>query len=251
MANDVYFQGGAAGPGSPAVSPNTPSAPVSTPNEAKQEVSGNEPVTKAELEKLRLEIEEQVLRKAQSLTDKLGSKLDVRIKTAQEEAAKAIRIMKASGVTISPEQERATIQTAVNDALVSAEETHVNQVQAEQPRNPDLFVDKEVHRIMRETGVYLDPDEANALIGEVDSPYSYIKQFERICSERSTKPPAQSRVPTLAQGGKPSDVSVIEQQYRNEMALIIEGKHPTIRRGNAQAVTALKAEYRKKGLNVY
>jgi DNA-directed RNA polymerase subunit F len=250
MADATYYQEGAAGLGKPDASSEKPSTEALSPNDAAPEANGTEVVTKAELQRIKAEIEESVLRKTQSMTDKLGSKLDVRIKTAQDEAEKAIRMLKASGVALTPEQERSISQNAVNEALTAKEASEAAQHQEAQSK-PNDFVNGEVRKIMKRTGVYLEPDEANALIGEVDSPFDYVRKFEEICQSRSTRPPEESRIPTLAQGGTANNLASIEQQYRNEIELISTGKHPSIRRGNAQAIADMKAEYRKKGLSVY
>ena len=169
MADATYYQEGAAGLGKPDASSEKPSTEALSPNDAAPEANGTEVVTKAELQRIKAEIEESVLRKTQSMTDKLGSKLDVRIKTAQDEAEKAIRMLKASGVALTPEQERSISQTAVNEALTAKEASEAAQHQEAQSK-PNDFVNVEVRKIMKRTGVYLEPDEANALIGEVDSP---------------------------------------------------------------------------------
>jgi len=251
MADATYYQEGAAGLGKPDASSEKPSTEALSPNDAAPEANGTEVVTKAELQRIKAEIEESVLRKTQSMTDKLGSKLDVRIKTAQDEAEKAIRMLKASGVALTPEQERSISQTAVNEALTAKEASEAAQHQEAQSKPID-FVNGEVRKIMKRTGVYIEPDEANALIGEVDSPFDYVRKFEEICQSRSTRPPEESRIPTMSpSNGKATSVDSLRAQYDKEISDIVHGKHPSIRRGDVMGVTRLKEEYRKKGLSVY
>ena len=251
MAEEVYFQGGGAGAGTSADSPSThPEQPLS-PNEGTQGDKENEPITKEHLARLRAEIEESVLRKAQSLTDKLGTRLDARIKSAQEEAAKAIALAKESGIPLTPEQERLISRNAVDKVYASGDNSPEPQ-KAEPTASPEDYVTKEVRKIMKQTGVYLDPDEANNLIGIVDSPFDYIQKFKSICESRSTRPPEESRIPTMsAGGGKAPGIDALRAQYDKEIAEITQGKHPTIRRGDVMAVTRMKEEYRKKGLSIY
>jgi hypothetical protein len=110
-------------------------------------------------------------------------------------------------------------------------------------------VQREVEKIFRKTGVYIPAEEANALIGTVDSPYEYLKKFEEIATDRSNRLPAESRVATMfPAGGKPTGVDALKRQYDQEMADIVAGKHPTVRRGNAMQITELKHKYRDKGL---
>jgi hypothetical protein len=244
MTEQSYYQGGATGAGIPEVSPQTTSNETTSPNVVSKESNGNEPVTQAQLQSL----EERILRKAQSHTDKLGSTLDKRIKSANDEAVKAITMLKASGISITPEQERTAIQNAVNSALIERDDSPVPE-----RKPPSDLVNEEVQRIMTETGVYLSPEEANAMIGTVRSPYEFIRKFEDICAARTTKPQAETRIPTLAPqtGRSATGVDVLKSQYDAEIAQINTNKHPTIRRGNVQKIVELKAEYRKKGLAVY
>jgi hypothetical protein len=244
MTEQSYYQGGATGAGIPEVSPQTTSNETTSPNVVSKESNGNEPVTQAQLQSL----EERILRKAQSHTDKLGSTLDKRIKSANDEAVKAITMLKASGISITPEQERTAIQNAVNSALIERDDSPVPE-----RKPPSDLVNEEVQRIMTETGVYLSPEEANAMIGTVRSPYEFIRKFEDICAARTTKPQAETRIPTLAPqtGRSANGVDVLKSQYDAEIAQINTNKHPTIRRGNVQKIVELKAEYRKKGLAVY
>jgi hypothetical protein len=244
MTEQSYYQGGATGAGIPEVSPQTTSNETTSPNVVSKESNGNEPVTQAQLQSL----EERILRKAQSHTDKLGSTLDKRIKSANDEAVKAITMLKESGISITPEQERTAIQNAVNSALIERDDSPVPE-----RKPPSDLVNEEVQRIMTETGVYLSPEEANAMIGTVRSPYEFIRKFEDICAARTTKPQAETRIPTLAPqtGRSANGVDVLKSQYDAEIAQINTNKHPTIRRGNVQKIVELKAEYRKKGLAVY
>jgi hypothetical protein len=244
MTEQSYYQGGATGAGIPEVSPQTTSNETTSPNVVSKESNGNEPVTQAQLQSL----EERILRKAQSHTDKLGSTLDKRIKSANDEAVKAITMLKESGISITPEQERTAIQNAVNSALIERDDSPVPE-----RKPPSDLVNEEVQRIMTETGVYLSPEEANAMIGTVRSPYEFIRKFEDICASRTTKPQAETRIPTLAPqtGRSANGVDVLKSQYDAEIAQINTNKHPTIRRGNVQKIVELKAEYRKKGLAVY
>lgn len=255
MTENSYYQGGAKGSGNPDVSPQTVSDEVPSPNGANQELNGNEPVSKAELrsllESVKKEVTESVLRQSQSHTDKLGSVLDKRIKSAQDKADTAINLAKASGVPLTPEQERVVRQTAVNEAMTARDDSPAETPTGKQvgEANQDTFVQREVEKIFRRTGVYVAPDEANALIGEVDSPYEYLKKFEAICADRANRPQAEARIATMfPSGAKPATESVLQQQYNQEIQLVNSGKHPTVRRGNVQQVTALKNEYRKKGL---
>jgi hypothetical protein len=255
MSEQSYYQPGAEGKGNPeGISQTTSDEPIS-PNVVSQELNGNEPVTKEQLRSVVEDLEKSILRKAQSLTDKLGSTLDKRIKSAQDEAGKAISMLKASGVSLTPEQERTISQTAVNQAIAARDDSPAVPERGKQEAivEPGDFVNKEVQRIMSDTGVYISPEEAQVLIGQVRSPYEFIRKFEDICAQRTTKPQAETRIPTLAPttGRATQSVDVLKRQYDDEIAQINKGTHPNIRRGQTEAITKMKAEYRKKGLDVY
>lgn len=251
MTDNVYYQGGAKGSGNPDASPQTVSEDASSPNGAIQELNGNEPVSKAELRSMLEELKKDVIRQAQSHTDKLGSQLDKRIKSATEVADKAINLAKASGVSLSPEQERTLRQTAVNEAMAAGDDSPAVPDKGRKVEEPEQsnFVQREVEKIFRRTGVYVPPEEANALIGEVDSPYEYLKKFEEIVADRANRPQAEARIATMfPASGKPAGIEQLQKQYNQEMADIIAGKHPTIRRGQTAQIVELKNAYHKKGL---
>jgi DNA-directed RNA polymerase subunit F len=247
MSEQVYEREGAQ---------NTGNSEVSSTKPSEAEANGNEPVSKAELsammEKLKQDVSEDVLRKAQSHADKLGSQLDKRIANAQKMAEQSIKLAKATGLPLSPEQEEAIKRTAVNQAIIeqdnSAEQSQ--EVTPQPKRGSGFDLTANVTKIMEKTGVYISPHEADQLIGEVDSDYEYLSKFESLCKERSNKPISpETRIPTMTgQISRASSPDVLRQQYDNEMAQIVAGKHPTIRRGNAAEVLKLKEKYRKEGL---
>jgi len=251
MTDQVYYQGGTKGSGNPEASPQTVSENTAPPSVVDQELNGNEPVSKAELRQMLEGVKQDVLRQTQSHTDKLGSVLDKRIKSAQDKADTAINLAKASGVNLTPDQERIVRQTAVNEAMTARDDSPDVPDTGRQVGGADqgTFVQREVEKIFRKTGVYIDAEEANALIGGVDSPYEYLKKFEEICTDRATRPQAEARIATMfPTGAKPAGVDALKRDYDQQMALVNQGKHPTVRRGNVTQITALKNEFRKKGL---
>jgi hypothetical protein len=253
MSEQSYYQAGAEGSGNPEGISQTISGEATSPNAVNQELNGNEPVTKEQLRSVMKELEDTILRKAQSHTDKLGSTLDKRIKSAQDEAAKAIGMLKASGVSLTPEQERTISQTAVNQALTARDDSPAVPERGKQESNdPSDFVNKEVQRIMSDTGVYISPEEAQTLIGQVRSPYEFIRKFEDICAQRTTKTQAETRIPTLAPttGRANQSIDALKAQYRTEMDKIIANTHPTIRRGNVDAIEKFKQGFRDNGVPI-
>lgn len=254
MSEQSYYQAGAEGSGNPEGISQTISGEATSPNAVNQELNGNEPVTKEQLRSVLDKLEKKIVSQAQSLTDKLGSTLDKRIKSAQAEAEKAIGIIKASGVTLTPEQERTISQTAVNQAISARDDSPAVPERGKQEASvePSDFVNKEVQRIMSDTGVYISPEEAQTLIGQVRSPYEFIRKFEDICAQRTTKTQAETRIPTLAPttGRANQSIDALKAQYRTEMDKIIANTHPTIRRGNVDAIEKFKQGFRDKGVPI-
>jgi hypothetical protein len=243
MTQEVYNQAGGADKGMPATSATTSPA-ASAPTGVKgAESIGNEPITRETLEKFGEEILTKAVRQAQSLTDKMGSTLDHRIKDATSKADEAIKLAEKGGIAMTDQQKQQIRQNAVNEAISQPEPTPEKPAAASTPD----FVDAEVKRIMAESGIYISPDEAATLIGTGLSPFTYVEKFKQLVEAKQRNPSV--RLGTLAPGGNAvNDVSALKSAYDNEIALINAGKHPTIRRGQTARIVELKNEYRKKGL---
>ena len=243
MTQEVYNQVGGTDKGMPASSATTsPAASAPTGDEGKESI-GNEPITREYLEKFGEEILSKAVSKAQSLTDKMGSTLDQRIKEVLTKADEAIKLTESGGITMTEQQKQAIRQTAVNEAISRPVEA------PEKPKvsNTPDFVDTEVRRIMADTGIYISPEEAEALIGTGLSPFTYVEKFKQLVEAKKRNPSV--RLGTLAPGGNTvNDVDALRSKYQAEIELINTGKHPTIRRGNISQITDLKKEYISKGL---
>lgn len=250
MSEQSYYQAGAQGSAPQPVS----AEPVSEVNDAasveQQEQKGNEPVTQEQLKSAM----EEILRKSQSMTDKLGARVDQRIKEAKERAEIAIKTIEENGITLTQEQKHAIMRGETDKALLvdepASSEAKGQQEQGEDPISK--FVNGEVRRIMSETKVYISPEEARTLIGETDSPYVFLRKFEELARERAgnTTPP-EVRMPSIAPAsGQSLSASGLKAQYEKEIEMITSGTHPKIRRGDVDAVLRLKAEYRKRGLEI-
>lgn len=243
MTKDVYNQGGGEGLGKPTSSSTTsPEASAPTGSEGRESI-GNEPITREYLEKFGEEILSKAVSKAQSLTDKMGSALDQKVKEAHSKAEEAIKLIESGGVNMTEEQKQAIRQTAVNEAISRPAEAPESPKGNETPS----FVDAEVKRIMAESGIYVSPEEAENLIGTGLSPFVYVEKFKQLVETKKRNPSV--RLGTLAPGGDAvDDVKALRSKYQDEMEQIRLGKHPTIRRGNIAQITDLKKEYIKKGL---
>ena len=243
MTQEVYNQAGGADKPKPATSATTsPDASAGTGANG-AEFIGNEPITRETLEKFGEEILTKAVRQAQSLTDKMGSTLDHRIKDATSKADEAIKLAEKGGIAMTDQQKQQIRQNAVNEAISQPEPTPEKPAAASTPD----FVDAEVKRIMADSGVYISPEEAETLIGTGLSPFTYVEKFKQLVEAKQRNPSV--RLGTLAPGGNAvNDLSALKSAYDNEIALINTGKHPTIRRGQTAQIVELKNEYRKKGL---
>jgi DNA-directed RNA polymerase subunit F len=247
MSENTYYQAGANESATQEASATPVSESQDVANVGGQEQPGNEPVTQAQL---KAAIEDAV-RKAQSMTDKMGASVDKRIKEAKERAELAIKIVEEGGIKLTEEQKRAILHGETDKAIVppDAAQSSLQEGRGQQQPDPtEQMVNAEVQKIMERTHTYISPQEARVLIGDVDSPYEYLKRFEEIAHDRATQAPSESRVPSMApvSGKAPS----LQAQYDAEMKQIMEQRHPTIRRGEAEKILKMKAEYRKKGLDI-
>ena len=242
---------------------------------SQQEPQGNEQqVTPQYLKEMETRILQEATKRAQSMTDKMGSRLDKEIQSALETATNAIDLGKQAGMKYTPEQEQAIRDKAINAAYAKLnQQTQQSSPQssAQQPApqpqdqgnqqgSPDVWISQEVNRIMSETGVYIPADEANKLIlGENNenqvTPYQYIQAFDSLARQRqsNTRQPRgpSPAIPSFVTGGKsPTSQSALMQQYQKERAQIRNGTHPTLKRGDIPGIQRLEMAYRAKGLDV-
>ena len=244
---------------------------------AGQEPQGNEQVvvTRKDLEAWAQRIKEEAIeestKRAQSMTDKMGSRLDKEIQGALEQATNAIELGKQAGMKYTPEQEQAIRDKAINAAYTKLNQPGQSSPQSSEPpvlpgqqdagpqsANPLVWVNQEVQRIMTETGVFIPPEEANQLIvgegGDTEiSPYQYIQAFESLARQRqsNTRQPTglNPAIPSYVQGGKSSETqTALRSQYQKEIEQIKAGTHPSIKRGETNALQQMENEYRRKGL---
>ena len=123
MTQEVYNQVGGASKGMPDPSATTSPA-ASAPTGVKgAESIGNEPITRETLEKFGEEILTKAVRQAQSLTDKMGSTLDQRIKDVLTKADEAIKLAEKGGIAMTDQQKQQIRQNAVNEAISQPEPT--------------------------------------------------------------------------------------------------------------------------------
>lgn len=264
--------------GSSNVSEQNVSTPqVSQPERMEQQ--GNEQVTltKKDMEvwaqRIKDEAIQEATKRAQSMTDKMGSRLDKEIQVALETAKQSIELGKQAGIQYTPEQEQAIRDKAINSAYAKLNQPevsppqdsavpqaqHTGQDQGQQSIDPSWqWVNQEVHRIMNETGVYISGEEANKMIlgedgGQGLSPYQYIQAFESLARQRqqniSHPRGPNPAIPSYVQGGKSTESqTALKNAYLKELEQIKSGTHPTIKKGQIKNIQDMENEYRRKGL---
>lgn len=256
--------------GSSPVSDQQVSEPQGSQPEA-QEPQGNEQaITPQYLKEMEQRIIEEATRRAQSMTDKMGSRLDKEIQTALSDVQKSVDLAEKSGVKLTEAQKQAMRDRAINDtysrmnessdASSSQSSDQTPQDKRNQPGNdPWVWVNQEVLRLMDQTGVHISPEEANKMIVGDDpqnvTPYTYLKAFEGLITQRqqNTSQPQglNPAVPSYVTGGRSSkSKSALQNEYDQQISLITKGKHPTIVRGDHMGLQKLKNAYRQKGLDI-
>ena len=259
MSEETYGTQGGGGQedGTSPASPQ-PASPEPGSQPARQEPQGNEPITRKEL----LEVVEQIKREAQSMTDKMGSRLDKKIESAIIEANATIKLNEESGIQMTEQQKEALRNKKIDAAIHSSPQPSGQEAQpapagepgSQQQANQPINLAQEVNRIMAETGVYISAQEANELIGPVKTPFEYLKAFESLAEQRQLnhQPSGPNpRVPSQVVGTRiGGSQTALRQQYDAEIAQIAAGTHPTIRRGQTLALSQMQQQYRQKGLDI-
>lgn len=241
-----------------------------------QEQQGSEQViTKLDLERIKSEVLEQARREAQSMTDKMGSRLDKEIQGALQLSTQAIEALESTGKTLSEQEKQAIKDRYINGAYEKAyqqERQSPPQGSAQQPAQPPaqdqgnqqaspwVWVNQEAQRMMRETGVYISPEDANKMIAGENgenrvTPYQYLQAFESLVRQRQTntsQPQGLSpAIPSYVSGGKsPTSQTALRAAYEKERAQINAGTHPSIIRGDLTGIQRLEIAYRQKGLDI-
>jgi len=246
--NDYFNQAGATGAGTPDTTVQKPAPADQSPNGgAEGEAREDEVITAAKLKKI-LEAERNENKKQQ---DKLVTLLDKRVDKARKDNEQAIALLKANGIPLTAEQEAASMQTAIQKAIVSnsAEELPQGSQRVEGADPIATMVNAEVGKIMKETGVYVTPEEAREQIKDTESPIDFILKFRNYCQQKANRAEPSARIPTLASTGNqvPANETLL-QQFNAEMALVLTDKHPTVTQGNVDQIVALKQAYMEKGL---
>jgi hypothetical protein len=272
MSDNAYGSpvGGGQEDGTSNASMENVSSPQGSQPKGQEQTSNEQPITQQYLKEMEQRIIEEATRRAQSMTDKMGSRLDKEIQGALDQASMAIELGKQSGIKYTPEQEQAIRDRAINSAYAKMNQESQSQTPGSEPQGQDQgqqpkadpawgWVNQKIVDLMGETGVFITSKEANKLIlgdnneNRVD-PYEYLKAFEGLVRQRQQNNQSQGlnpAIPSYVTGGRSSSSqSALRQAYDKEIAQIAKGTHPTIVRGDITGRQNLDIAYRRKGLDI-
>jgi hypothetical protein len=241
MDNKSFFnQDGAQPAGTGEVSP--------TPASTTEQTKVAEPVTMDTLEARFQELE----RKIQSSTDKAIGSVNKKVAEAQAKANDAISMIEQSGITLTDAQKNQITRDAVNKAYTTPQSPQglnpTDQGQGSQPQADAIseFVNKSIYDYMTSKGVELDPAEMQQYSNL--RPDKFIAKAEELIDQKAQNR-SLSAIPNQAPGGAmPEGAEQLRKEYEEERRLIFEGKHPNIKRGDADMLSAMIANYRKRGM---
>lgn len=191
-------------------------------------------------------------REIQSSTDKAIGSVNKKVAEAQTKADDAIKMIELGGVTLTDMQKAEIKRNAINQAYTDPQSPQgsnpAGQGQAPQESADPItnFVNKTIFDYMTEKGVTLDPSEMQPFSNL--RPDKFIAKAEELIDQKA-RTRSLSAIPNQAPGGaQPEGADALRKEYEEERRLIFEEKHPNIRRGDADMLSAMIANYRKRGM---
>lgn len=232
-----YNQTAPAGEGTPAPAAQVPSQPVAP--------QVPEQITSTQLKALK----EEILRENQSLFDKGMGRVDKKVAEASSKADEAIKTLEASGIVMTEGQKAQVKRTAIDQAYVQQSDPASSpREQSSLPRGETVAerVNRKIYEAAQEAGVDLRTEDLAAYTN-LDEFDFVSKAKEVIQAKRMSM--AQSGLPTQVPTGQaPNGPDSLRNDYAAQRKLISEGKHPTIRRGDAAGISDLYADFVQRGM---
>ena len=218
--------------------------PASQPEQAK----ATEPVTMDLIEAKFQEMKREI----QSSTDKAIGSVNKKVAEAQAKADDAIKMIELGGVQLTDMQKAEIKRNAINQAYSDPQSPQGSLPQGEGQASQESadpitnFVNKTIYEYMTAKGVTLDPSEMQAYVNL--RPDKFIAKAEELIDQKAQNR-SLSAIPNQAPGGAmPEGAEQLRKEYEEERRLIFEGKHPNIKRGDADMLSAMIANYRKRGM---
>ena len=208
-------------------------------------------LTRAEAQRLRQEITDEVLRQTQSLTDKAASRIDKKLQDELKKIGDVIKLQRQAGIEITPEQERAMRQTAYDTVFSQLSDSEPDHPKGQNTPSAPVGEDEKAMRavaaamndltddIYKEVGVVVEQNDPEVELIDQSSPAAFLKSLRKAAEKKAQRiaTPAEARITSLAKGTKTS----LETQYAEERAKI---------QGDVEALIQLKKKYRAKGLQI-
>lgn len=204
------------------------------------------PLTRAEIEKM---VDDRAAKQFQALQS-MQSKQEARLK---KEVENRLAALQATGIQLTPEQaNKVFVETEkqfrqeADDKSQVAQPGYQGQTPSNQPpRNP---IEQAAYEMMVEENVFINQDDPEfAMVNtQTTSGRLFLSSIDKAIEakkERLARPrgmPAAS--PSLAAAGGNANSNALEAQYQAEVS--------KIRRGDTNALNALKKRYREKGLRI-
>jgi hypothetical protein len=197
-------QGSSDEAGTPSEAPVTPSQPVEEPGQEAQ----TKFVTAEILDQKLTEFE----RKIQSSRDSALSTFDKRVKTKIEQVEKDINSWRKAGVKITPEQEQQRRLEAMQQAMLENPDTQSSSPQpAQAMQGGDVEtirneVNARAKQYMDQVGIAFEESDPELMLLDHSSPDAYLSSLRMALYQKRMRvgevqaPPAQVRVPSMAQG---------------------------------------------------
>lgn len=210
---NVSFPGGAG--------PSPTPSPAASQGAAPSAESGNgtpQYITQAQA----LELEERLKKLVQSRSDQSESRIMNRVKSDLDSLKKAIAIQRASGINITPEQEKSLRSHVIENAFAGEEETTTQApvsspgattVASQPPAGPgaetvadpvSMMVNQRVNVLLQKYGMDLNP-QTDPEVQTVNSrdPFEFVNQYEQALIQKKARMASQgdiSRMPVAASG---------------------------------------------------
>lgn len=212
-------QGNADQNGNGSVAPETPSQQPEGNGEENQPKFVTEDILNQKLEELS--------RKVQSSRDSALSTFDKRIKQRVEQVEKDIEAWRKAGVNITPEQEQQRRLEAMQQAMLdnSDADSPSGQREPASSQQPQEDIVREVNawaaQKVQQAGITLEQSDPEIVLLDQSSPEAFKQSFtqalyqKRVRTGETQGPPAQARIPSMAQGSTKPPTKA-EQKFLEE-----------------------------------
>lgn len=166
---------------------------ASDPNQEQGKEVQPEYLTRTEVANLLKEQEDRFVERTKGLLNSISDKTQNKVQAALKEYQRAVEAQKAAGIEISPEQDRATKQQIIMEALASEEaaplepgtQTPGNAQTGNEPEADPIT--QEAWRMMEERGVTIQENDPEYRILDMSSPYKFLLSVDKAITAKATR----------------------------------------------------------------